>query len=137
MQHNFHSSIIRAYDIRGLYGKTLNDIDAFFVGKSFASFLHKKNLLSSFDKIVSEYRNLYNKKHNIVEATVTLTDRLPEKTRIHLRESLKKKYKAREVHILEKVDERLIGGLKIKVADEVIDMTIKNYLTELKHKILK
>lgn len=105
--------------------------------KEFAVFLNKKNLLSSFDKIVSEYRNLYNKKHNIVEATVTLTDRLPEKTRIHLRESLKKKYKAREVHILEKVDERLIGGLKIKVADEVIDMTIKNSLNELKHKILK
>lgn len=41
MKHNFHPSIIRAYDIRGLYGKTLNDIDAFFVGKSFASFLHK------------------------------------------------------------------------------------------------
>ncbi|MDX2082411.1 MAG: phosphomannomutase/phosphoglucomutase [Rickettsiales bacterium] len=48
MTHNFHSSILRAYDIRGIYGQTLNDIDAFFVGKSFASFLHKngKNKIS-------------------------------------------------------------------------------------------
>ena len=47
-QHNFHSSIIRAYDIRGIYGKTLNDNDAFFVAKSFASFLKKngKNKIS-------------------------------------------------------------------------------------------
>ncbi len=43
MSHIFHSSIIRAYDIRGIYGQTLNDVDAFFVGKSFASFLHKNN----------------------------------------------------------------------------------------------
>jgi phosphomannomutase len=43
MNHFFHSSIIRAYDIRGIYGKTLNDIDAFFIGKSFASFLKKNN----------------------------------------------------------------------------------------------
>ncbi len=41
MSHIFHSSIIRAYDIRGLYGKTLFDKDAFFVGKAFASFLQK------------------------------------------------------------------------------------------------
>ncbi len=41
MKYNFDKSIIRAYDIRGVYGKTLNDIDAYFVAKSFASFLHK------------------------------------------------------------------------------------------------
>ena len=41
--HKFHDSILRAYDIRGLYDKTLFDKDAFFVGKSFASFLAKNN----------------------------------------------------------------------------------------------
>lgn len=41
MTHKFHPSILRAYDIRGLYNKTLFDRDAFFVGKSFASFLKK------------------------------------------------------------------------------------------------
>jgi phosphomannomutase len=44
MHHDFSSSILRAYDIRGVYGQTLNDLDAFFVGKSFASFLRKNNL---------------------------------------------------------------------------------------------
>jgi len=43
MTHKFHPSIIRAYDIRGIYGETLFDEDAFFVGKSFASFLSKNN----------------------------------------------------------------------------------------------
>ena len=41
MTHKFHSSILRAYDIRGIYNQTLFDQDAFFVGKSFAAFLHK------------------------------------------------------------------------------------------------
>ncbi len=43
MKHNFNSTIIRAYDIRGVYEQTLFDQDAFFVGKSFASFLRKNN----------------------------------------------------------------------------------------------
>jgi len=42
MSHNFHPSIIRAYDIRGVYSQTLFDKDAYFVGKSFGSFLAKK-----------------------------------------------------------------------------------------------
>jgi phosphomannomutase len=43
MSHQFHSSIIRAYDIRGIYNQTIFDKDAFFVGKSFAAFLQKNN----------------------------------------------------------------------------------------------
>jgi phosphomannomutase len=41
--HIFHPSILRAYDIRGLYEKTLFEKDAFFVGRSFGSFLRKNN----------------------------------------------------------------------------------------------
>ena len=43
MTYKFHNSIIRAYDIRGIYKQTLFDDDAFYVGKSFASFLAKNN----------------------------------------------------------------------------------------------
>ena len=56
MKHNFHSSIIRAYDIRGVYNETLFDNDAFFVGKSFGSFLrqnHKKKISVACDGRIS------------------------------------------------------------------------------------
>ena len=43
MTHNFHPSILRAYDIRGIYDETLYYKDAFMVGRSFASFLRKNN----------------------------------------------------------------------------------------------
>lgn len=37
--HKFHPSILRAYDIRGVYGQTLTDIDGLFIGRAFGSFL--------------------------------------------------------------------------------------------------
>lgn len=43
MSHQFHSSILRAYDIRGIYNETLFDKDAYYVAKSFASFLRKND----------------------------------------------------------------------------------------------
>lgn len=56
MKYNFDRSIIRAYDIRGVYNKTLHDQDGFFVGKSFASFLtqnNKKKIVVACDGRVS------------------------------------------------------------------------------------
>jgi len=38
-KHKFHPSILRAYDIRGVYNSTLFDNDGYFLGKCFASFL--------------------------------------------------------------------------------------------------
>lgn len=54
--HNFHKSILRAYDIRGIYNETLFDNDAYFVGLSFAVFLkqnHKKKVTVCCDGRVS------------------------------------------------------------------------------------
>jgi len=39
--HNFNPTILRAYDIRGIYNENLTEKDAFILGKSFASYLHK------------------------------------------------------------------------------------------------
>ena len=36
--HTFNNTILREYDIRGIVNKDLNLIDAFFLGKSFATF---------------------------------------------------------------------------------------------------
>ncbi len=103
----------------------------------FVKYLVKTGNLKDSDKIISEYRNLYNKKHDIVEVTVSLINRLPEETRIQLRETLKKKYKAKEVHVLEKVDQRIIGGMKIRVGDTVYDSSIANSLKQLQAQLLK
>ncbi len=52
MSHKFHSSILRAYDIRGVFNQTLFVEDAFFVGKAFASFLLKSGPSSVFELLI-------------------------------------------------------------------------------------
>ncbi len=105
--------------------------------KQFAAYLAKKGLLKKTDEIAGEYGTLYNKKHDIIEATVTLTERLSEYKSLELREALKKKYKAREVHMQEYVDARLIGGMKIQIGDTVYDGSLKNSLNQLQAQLLK
>lgn len=42
--HQFHQSILRAYDIRGVYEETLFDDDAYNLGRAFGSFMRANNL---------------------------------------------------------------------------------------------
>ncbi len=39
--HQFHASILRAYDIRGIFNETLTPHDAYILGRVFATTLHK------------------------------------------------------------------------------------------------
>lgn len=41
-QHHFHPSILRAYDIRGVYGDTLTDADAWAVGRCFGAVIKRE-----------------------------------------------------------------------------------------------
>ena len=41
--HKFTPSILKAYDIRGVYKKDFDDIDAYFIGKAYGTFLRKLN----------------------------------------------------------------------------------------------
>jgi len=105
--------------------------------KDFVAYLAKKKMLKDTDAIIEQYTKLYNKKHDIVEATVTLIERLSEHKRLELREALKKKYKAKEVHLFERVDARLIGGIKIQVGDEIYDSSLQSALRQLETQLLK
>ena len=133
--------MIKSSDIKMLAGalfaltEEATDEEALRATREFASYLKKKGMLSYEEAILTEYHKLYNEKHNIVVATVTLTNYLPERTKIHLSDALKEKYGAREVHLVEKIDESLIGGMRIKVGDEVFDSSIKMVLENLEKKL--
>ncbi|MCC3860476.1 phosphoglucomutase/phosphomannomutase PgmG [Pseudemcibacter aquimaris] len=54
--HQFNSSILREYDVRGIVGKTLDGYDAFFLGKSFGTIVRRnggKKICVGYDGRIS------------------------------------------------------------------------------------
>ncbi len=52
INHIFEKSILKQYDIRGIVNKDLNEVDAYFVGKSYGTMLskiNKKNCVIGYD----------------------------------------------------------------------------------------
>ena len=41
--HQFHPTLLREYDVRGVIDKTLSTLDAYALGRSFATLVHQAN----------------------------------------------------------------------------------------------
>ena len=104
--------------------------------KEFAHYLERKGYMRQVPRILEAYRKLYDAKHSIVEAEVRSQHRMSEATKTSLRASLKKRYKVKEAHILELLDERLIAGFKIKIGDEVYDGSVRGRLEALRRELV-
>ena len=57
MKHQFHNSILREYDIRGIVGSTLRIKDAYFIGKKFAVDIKKKYMWIYTQRILYRHRH--------------------------------------------------------------------------------
>lgn len=103
--------------------------------KEFVALVYKKRMQGELSEIIAEYKTLYNKTHGIIEAAVTTASRLEDKQLKSLALALKKKWGAKEVEVDEKVDQRLIGGIKVKIGDTIHDASLGHALNQL-HKQL-
>jgi phosphomannomutase len=54
-KYTFHPSVLRAYDIRGTVGKTISEKDAFYIGKSFISFINQEMKGKGGRKVIVGY----------------------------------------------------------------------------------
>ena len=52
-KHNFHPSILREYDIRGIINETLYEKDAFMIGYFFGLICKEKNLYNETNIVIS------------------------------------------------------------------------------------
>ncbi len=103
--------------------------------KEFVALVFKKRMQGKIREIIAEYEILFNKTHGIVAAQITTAKRLDEKSLRSLALALKKQHSAKEIEVDEKVDQRLIGGVKVKVGDTIHDASLGHTLKAL-HKQL-
>ena len=94
-------------------------------------FLVKKRLFSRSKDILARFEKIVNKEQGILNIEVSSIKKLDDTTKDNLKKILEKKYKAKQILFTEKIDQSLLGGIKIKVKVEVIDLTIFNKLKKL------
>ena len=100
--------------------------------KKVTEFLAKRRLLAKKDEILRKVEGIANLSLGIVKGKVLTAVELSTHTKNELTHSLKKRYGAKEIKLEEKINEELLGGFRIEVGDEVIDLSLKNKVRQLK-----
>ncbi|MDP2789402.1 MAG: ATP synthase F1 subunit delta [bacterium] len=100
-------------------------------------FLARKRLLSKSPAILSSLEKIFNQEEKIIKAKVISVKKLHNETKTHLIHKLEKRYNAHKVFLEEFLDEKLLGGIRIEVEDEVIDLSMKNKINKLQEHLIK
>jgi F-type H+-transporting ATPase subunit delta len=98
--------------------------------------LGEKNLLGKKDLILNRLQKIIDDDEKIVRAKVSSKNKIIDKNIKEIEEFIKKKYKAKEVTIEQIENKKLLGGIKIEIGDEILDMTLKNKLHQLQNYLI-
>jgi F-type H+-transporting ATPase subunit delta len=99
--------------------------------KKIVQFLSRKRLLSQTPDILSRLNKIINEADGRVVVKLSSKEHLTENTKKEIADILKERYMAQKIVFIESLNEKLLGGFKIEVNDEVIDLTAKNKIGKL------
>ncbi|MBU5486119.1 F0F1 ATP synthase subunit delta [Clostridium sp. MSJ-11] len=99
---------------------------------SFLLILIEKGRILYLKEKEKELEKIYLEKHNMLRAHIKTVIPLENEEREELKEKLQNKYN-KKVILKEEIDKSIIGGVYVRIGDDVIDGTIKSKLKEMKN----
>lgn len=105
--------------------------------KNTVEYLARNKLLGKKNQIMHALEKIIQEEEAILEAQITTRHPLSSKGKDEIEEFLKEKYRAKEVVLQESIDEELLGGVLIRVNDEIIDTSLKHQIGQLQEHLLQ
>jgi len=99
--------------------------------KDVVNFLHHRRLLNRSKDILLKLNKIINKEKGILMVKVSSKEKLHEQEKKDIEHLLKKRYGMHEILLEEHIEDKLLGGIRIEVDDEIIDLSIKNKINKL------
>lgn len=117
---------IALYDVT----KELKGAELLKMIKIFAEFLFRKGVAKQADAIINEYIKYNKKQSGIIDIEISSARHLTPKTVAQIKDVFGDKVESNE-----KIDESLLGGIKIKTENMIFDGSLRKQLQLLKQNI--
>ncbi len=99
-------------------------------------FFARKRLMSRAPDILARLEKIVHKAENKIRAKVTSAEQLGQTEKSNIEHFLKKRYEVTGILFEEVVDKKVVGGVKIEIDDEVLDLTVKNRIHKLQEYLI-
>jgi len=121
-----------------IYESSLNkkDGELDIVTKNAIDLISKKHLISKSKEILNTLEKIIDKKEGVVRVKISSNKKIDKKITDEIEDFIKKKYKAKNAVLEFEINEKLLGGIKIQVGDEIIDTTLKNKIKKLENYLI-
>lgn len=116
-------------------GKSESEVDALVL--KFVESLKRNGDFNKSDDVVKDFVKIFNKENAIVEAAVVSARELDESQIGQIKDFIVKKYESKEAILQSKVDDNVLGGVIVKVGEEVTDFSVGGQLKSLKSYLSK
>lgn len=123
---------------RAIYESSLGKSGAEFdaVTRNAVDLINQKHLISKSKEILALLEKILDKNEEVVRAKISTRIKIDKKIVDEIEDFIKKKYKAKNTVLEFQVDEKLLGGIKIEVGDEIIDATLKSKIQKLENYLI-
>lgn len=106
--------------------------------KDVVALIAKHRLMAKTGEIIREFYSIYNAANGIEEVTITRTERMGDAKLRSFGKALAQALDVKEVFITEKVDERLLAGMKIETGSGLqIDATLAGRISQLRKSLTR
>jgi F-type H+-transporting ATPase subunit delta len=114
--------------------KSQNEIK--IIVANFIKILAKNRQVKLFSKISKKFAEIWNKENGFVEAKITSVKKLDEKNLKSIEKFIENKYSAKEVILNNVTNEKIKGGIIIKIGDEILDGSVTGQLERLRNNLI-
>ncbi len=98
--------------------------------------MQDKHMLIKKDQVLDALQKIVDKEENTVRARISTKNKLVEKDLKEIEDFIKRRYNAGEIVLDKKENPKLLGGIKIEIKDEIIDLTLANKLHQLQNYLI-
>ena len=99
------------------------------------SLLWTKGREGSLPVVIAAYRQLLRKKEGLLTAELVSATKLTEEQLAPLKEALERRF-GQPVYVESKVDPSLLGGVRVRVGNTVLDGSVRGHLNALRERML-
>ncbi|MFD1418791.1 ATP synthase F1 subunit delta [Companilactobacillus keshanensis] len=104
--------------------------------QDFLSMLFDRDRMNCLVEIADSYIERYDEDNGVVEVTATTTVPLSTEQEENLRSVVKQRFSVKKANLTKVIDPSIIGGVVIRVGDQVIDGSVVKRFNDIKNMLL-